>query len=60
MDRTVREHIESIEVKRNLISGQIMEEGDTAKRNQLEAELGAVESALTLYRCALEIESRIS
>jgi hypothetical protein len=38
----------------------MMEEGDRAKCNQLETELRAVESALTLFRSALEIEARVS
>lgn len=60
MDRTVREHIQILEAKRSLLSGRIMDERDRTKRNQLETELRAVESALTLYRSAIEIESRIS
>jgi hypothetical protein len=36
-----------------------MDENHTARRNQLEAELRAVQSALTLYRSALEIENRV-
>jgi hypothetical protein len=35
-------------------------ENDTRRRNQLESELRAVESALTHYRSAFEIESRLS
>jgi hypothetical protein len=58
MNRTVGEHIQSLEEKRKLLSGRIMEERDRAKRNQLETELRAVESALTLYRSALEVEAR--
>jgi hypothetical protein len=60
MDRTVREHIQSLEGKRSLLSDRIMGEKDKARRNHLEAELRAVESALALYRSALEIESKIS
>lgn len=60
MNRTVGEHIQSLEHKRNLLSGRIMEERDRAKRNQLETELRAVESALILFRSALEIEGRVS
>ena len=60
MNRTVGEHIQSLEQKRNLLSGRIMEERDRVKRNQLETELRAVESALTLFRSALEIEGRAS
>jgi putative heme iron utilization protein len=60
MNRTVEEHIRNLEEKRNLLSGRMMEEADRAKCNQLESELRAVESALTLFRSALEIEARIS
>ena len=60
MDRTLAEHISALEQKLNLISTQIMQENDTSRRNQLESELRAVESALTHYRSALEIESRLS
>jgi hypothetical protein len=60
MNRTVAEHIRDLEEKRNLLSGRMMEEGDKAKCNQIEAELRAVESALTLFRSALEIEARVS
>lgn len=60
MNRTVAEHIQSLEHKRILLSGELMEERNKSKRNHLEAELRAVESALTLFRSALEIEARLS
>jgi hypothetical protein len=60
MNRTVAEHIQNLEEKRDRLSGRIMEEGDKAKRNHLETELRAVESALTLFRSALEVEARVS
>ena len=60
MNRTVAEHIRDLEEKRNLLSGRMMEEEDRAKCNQLETELRAVESALTLFRSALEVEVRVS
>lgn len=60
MHRTVAEHIQSLEQKRELLSGRIMDERNKAKRNQLEAELRAVESALTLFRSALEVEARLA
>jgi hypothetical protein len=60
MDRPLGEHIGTLERKLNLLSAQIMEENDTTQRNKLESELRAVESALTLYRSAFEIENRIS
>jgi hypothetical protein len=60
MERTLAEHIGTLEQKLNLISTQIMQENNTRRRNQLESELRAVESALTHYRSAFEIESRLS
>ena len=59
MDRTVGQHMQALEQKLNLLNIRIMDENDRAKRNQLESELRAVESALTLYRSALEVEERI-
>ena len=59
MDRTVGQHMQGLEQKLNLLNARIMDENDRAKRNQLESELRAVESALTLYRSALEAEERI-
>lgn len=60
MHKSVGEHIQVLEKKRDVLSGQIMEERNKTKRNQLETELRAVESALSLFRSALEIEERIS
>ncbi len=59
MDRTVGQHMQALEQKLNLLNARIMDESDRAKRNQLESELRAVESALTHYRSALEAEERI-
>jgi hypothetical protein len=59
VDKTVGEHIRVLEERLSALSGRIMDENDTAKRNQLEAELRAVQSALTLYRSAHEIENRV-
>jgi hypothetical protein len=60
MNRTLAEHIGTLEQKLNLISAQIMQENDTHKRNHLESELRAVESALTHYRSAFAIESQLA
>lgn len=60
MNRTLAEHIEALEQKLNSVSAQIMQENDSQKRNQLESELRAVESALSHYRSAFEIENRLS
>jgi hypothetical protein len=61
MDRTLREHLEGLEAKRQLLTAQLMDEepGTLKARPDLEAELRAVESALTLYRSAVEIEGRL-
>ena len=60
MERSVGEHLRSLEQKLNLLNAQIVNEADGSKRKELEAELRAVESALAHYRTALEIESRLS
>ena len=60
MNRTLAEHIEALEQKLNSVSAQIMQENDSQKRNQLESELRAVESALSHYRSAYEIETHLT
>jgi hypothetical protein len=59
MDTTVREHMRRMEQKRDLLNTQIMEESDAEKRNRLETDLQAVESALKYYRDALDTERRL-
>ena len=58
MDKTVREHIQALEDKRNLLSDQVMDERNAGRRNELETELRAVQSALRFYHDALETERR--
>jgi|tagenome__1003787_1003787.scaffolds.fasta_scaffold17018346_1 hypothetical protein len=58
MDRPVREHIQALEEKRNLLSAQVMDESNAGRRNELQTELRAVESALRFYHDALETERR--
>ena len=59
MYRTVQEHLQKLEQRLGEISGRIMIEHNKSKRNQLESELRAIESAITHYRSALEIESNV-
>jgi hypothetical protein len=59
-DRTVAEHIRILEEKRNWLSVKIIAEPDKSKCNQLETELRAVESALSLFRSALEVEAGVA
>ena len=58
MDKTVREHIQALEEKRNLLSAQLMDESNAGRRIELETELRAVQSALRFYHDALETERR--
>jgi hypothetical protein len=51
--------MQRLEEKRQLVSAQVMEQSDAGKRNRLETELRAVESALKFYRDALETERRL-
>jgi hypothetical protein len=60
MNRTLAEHIKALEEKMNSISARIMQENDPHRRNNLESELRAVESALTHHPTAFEIEIRLS
>ena len=52
MKRTVQEHIQDLEQRLLSLNTRIMEGSNDGVRNQLESELRAVESALTLYRTA--------
>lgn len=58
MDKPVREHIQALEEKRNLLSAQVMDESNAGRRNELETELRAVQAALRFYHDALETERR--
>jgi hypothetical protein len=62
MERTLREHIEGLQQKLQTLTAQLMEEepGKLRARGELESQLRALESALTLYRSAFEIEERLS
>jgi Type III secretion system, cytoplasmic E component of needle len=59
MDKTVRQRLEELEQRLGILNSRIMEEEDARKRNELQRELRAVESAITLYRSTLEVESRV-
>lgn len=62
MDRTLREHLEELEAKRQMLTAQLMNEepGSLKARGDLAAELRAVESAITLCRSAFEIEGGLT
>ena len=56
MDVTVREHLRKLEQRLQLLSQEIMENCTRDDRNKLEAEIRAVNLAITHYRTALELE----
>ena len=56
MDVTVREHLRKLEQRLQLLSQEIMENRTRDDRNKLEAEIRAVNLAITHYRTALELE----
>ncbi|HZR65184.1 MAG TPA: hypothetical protein VFA85_08560 [Terriglobales bacterium] len=58
MDKPVGEHIRVLEEKRKELATEIMNTITNGKLNKLETRLSAVESALALYRSALETEKR--
>jgi hypothetical protein len=61
MEKTLREHIESLEQKLQVLTARLMDEepGKIKAGAELESELRAVECALTVYRSAFEIEQRL-
>ena len=56
MDVTVREHLRKLEQRLQALSQEIMENRTRDDRNKLEAEIRAVNLAITHYRTALELE----
>ncbi len=56
MDVTVREHPRKLEQRLQALSQEIMENRTRDDRNKLEAEIRAVNLAITHYRQALELE----
>ena len=60
MDRPLREHISSLE-ERLLRLNAAMMESDTSRteRNRIEAEIRAVNLALTHFRAAVELERQL-
>jgi hypothetical protein len=59
VDRTLREHISSLEARIKRLSEQMMDEQNITTRNRLEAEIRAANVALTQYRAALQVEESL-
>ena len=60
MDRSLREHIATLEQRLQALNKELMESTRTrAERNRIESEIRLAEMALTYYRKALELEKQI-
>ena len=59
MDITVGQHIAALEARMNALADKLMDETDRAKRNVIEAEIRAAQTALAHYRAALDLESKL-
>jgi len=60
MDLTVRQHIDTLEIRLRNLNAEFMDETDSDRRNHLEAEIRAAESALSHFRSALELEKALT
>ena len=59
MDITVAEHIAALKARMNALASKLMDETDRAKRNVIEAEIRAAQTALAYYLAALDLESTL-
>jgi hypothetical protein len=60
VDRPLREHIQELEDRLKCLNADSMENGLTrVDRNRIEAEIRAVNLALTHFRAALELERQL-
>ncbi len=59
MDIKVGEHIAALEAWVNALASKLMDEKDRAKRNVIEAEIRAAQTALGHYQAALDLESTL-
>lgn len=60
MDLSVREHLQKLEQRLQLLNQEIMENRSRDERNKLEAEIRAANLAITHYKAALELEGSLS
>lgn len=60
MQRSVKQHIEDLELLMWRLNDELMEQQDVQVRNELEAKIRAAELALTHFRTALEVEQSLS
>ena len=59
MDLTVREHIAALEARINALASKLVNEKAWAKRNVIESEIRAAQTALAYYLAALDLESTL-
>src|SRR5438876_8002098 len=60
MDVSVREHLQKLERRLQLLSQEIMENASLDERNKLEAEIRAANLAIAHYKAALKLEESLS
>jgi hypothetical protein len=60
MEKALKEHIEQLHRRMELLAVRIQETNDLQKRNKLEAEFRAANLALDHYRQAIAIERSLS
>jgi hypothetical protein len=60
MDVSVREHLQKLEQRLQLLGQEIMEKASLDERNKLEAEIRAANLAIAHYKAALELEESLS
>ena len=60
MDRTVRQHIERLEERQQVLNTALMATNTRDQANSIETEIRAVKLALEHYRAALDVEKSIS
>jgi hypothetical protein len=60
MQRTVREHLDNLELLVGRLNDELMQQEDMRLRNELEAKVRAAELALAHYRTALKLEQSMA
>ena len=60
MDRSVRDHINGLEQRLLTLNASLMDEDNPSERNRLESQLRAIQSAIVLFKSAIEAEQQIS
>ena len=59
MERSVREHLQRLDERLQLLSQQIIENRSLEQRNKLEAGIRAANLAIAHYKAALELEHNL-